>query len=275
MHGVAMVFFVLIPAVPAILGNFVLPLMLGAKDVAFPKINLLSWYIFVIGFLFTVYAMVTGGVDTGWTFYTPYSSRASNTNVMMTGIGVFITGFSSILTGLNFMVTIHRMRAPGLTWFRLPLFVWAIYATSLVQILGTPVIAITVLALAVERVLALRHLRPGARRRPGALPAPVLVLLAPGGLHHDPAADGRDQRGHRLLLAQEHLRLLVRRVLEPGDRHLRLPRVGAPPVRRRHLDLLGDGVLVPDLRRRDSVGGQDLQLDGDAVPAARSGGRRR
>ena len=153
MHGVAMVFFVLIPAVPAILGNFILPLMLGAKDVAFPKLNLLSWYIFVIGFLFTVYAMVAGGVDTGWTFYTPYSSRASNTNVMATGLGVFITGFSSILTGLNFMVTIHRMRAPGLTWFRLPLFVWAVYATSLVQILGTPVIAITVLALAIERFL--------------------------------------------------------------------------------------------------------------------------
>jgi cytochrome c oxidase subunit 1 len=153
MHGVAMVFFVLIPAVPAILGNFILPLMLGAKDVAFPKLNLLSWYIFVIGFLFTVYAMVTGGVDTGWTFYTPYSSRASNSNVMMTGIGVFITGFASILTGLNFMVTIHRMRAPGLTWFRLPLFVWAVYATSLVQILGTPVVAITVLALAIERGL--------------------------------------------------------------------------------------------------------------------------
>jgi cytochrome c oxidase subunit 1 len=153
MHGVVMVFFVLIPAVPAVLGNFVLPLMLGAKDVAFPKINLLSWYVFVCGFLFTVWAMVTGGVDTGWTFYTPYSSRASSTNVMMTGIGVFITGFSSILTGLNFMVTIHRMRAPGLTWFRLPLFVWAIYATSLVQVLATPVIAITVLALAIERGL--------------------------------------------------------------------------------------------------------------------------
>src|SRR6187401_3756790 len=153
MHGVAMVFFVLIPAVPAILGNFVLPLMLGAKDVAFPKLNLLSWYVFVIGFLFTVYAMVTGGVDTGWTFYTPYSSRASNSNVMMTGIGVFITGFSSILTGLNFMVTIHRMRAPGLTWFRLPLFVWALYATSLVQVLGTPVIAITVLMIAMERAV--------------------------------------------------------------------------------------------------------------------------
>jgi cytochrome c oxidase subunit 1 len=153
MHGVAMVFFVLIPAVPAVLGNFALPLMLGAKDVAFPKINLLSWYIFVIGFLFTVWAMVTGGVDTGWTFYTPYSSRVSSTNVMATGLGVFITGFSSILTGLNFMVTIHRMRAPGLTWFRLPLFAWAVYATSLVAILGTPVIAITVLALAIERGL--------------------------------------------------------------------------------------------------------------------------
>jgi cytochrome c oxidase subunit 1 len=153
MHGVMMVFFVLIPAVPAILGNFVLPLQLGAKDVAFPKINLISWYVFVIGMAVTMSAMVYGGVDTGWTFYPPYSSRASSSNVMMTGIGVFITGFSSILTGLNFMVTIHRMRAPGLTWFRLPLFVWAVYATSLVQILGTPVIAITVFALAVERGL--------------------------------------------------------------------------------------------------------------------------
>ena len=167
MHGVAMVFFVLIPAVPAILGNFVLPLMLGAKDVAFPKINLISWYVFVIGFLFTIWAMVTGGVDTGWTFYTPYSSQASSTNVMMTGIGVFIAGFSSILTGLNFMVTIHRMRAPGLTWFRLPLFVWAIYATSLVQILGTPVIAITVLALAIERGLGFGIFNPELGGDPG------------------------------------------------------------------------------------------------------------
>ena len=151
MHGVAMVFFVLIPVVPAILGNFVLPLMIGAKDVAFPKINLLSWYVFVIGFIFTIAAMIIGGVDTGWTFYTPYSSNYSSSNVFMTGIGVFIAGFSSILTGLNFMVTIHRMRAPGMTWFRLPLLVWALYATALVQILATPVIAITVLMLAVER----------------------------------------------------------------------------------------------------------------------------
>src|SRR5262245_62159372 len=153
MHGVMMVFFVLIPAVPAILGNFVLPLMLGAKDVAFPKINLLSWYVFLIGMIFTLGAMVTGGVDTGWTFYPPFSTDGSRSNVMLAGIGVFITGFSSILTGLNFMVTIHRMRAPGLTWFRLPLFVWAIYSTSLVQVLGTPVIAITTLSLAVERFL--------------------------------------------------------------------------------------------------------------------------
>jgi cytochrome c oxidase subunit I len=151
MHGVAMVFFVLVPVVPAVLGNFALPLMIGAKDVAFPKINLLSWYVFVVGFVFTITAMIVGGVDTGWTFYTPYSSNYSSTNVFMTGIGVFIAGFSSILTGLNFMVTIHRMRAPGMTWFRLPLFVWALYATALVQVLATPVIAITVLMMALER----------------------------------------------------------------------------------------------------------------------------
>jgi cytochrome c oxidase subunit 1 len=155
MHGVAMVFFVLIPAVPAVLGNFVLPLMLGAKDVAFPKLNLISWYVFLVGLLFTLAAMVSGGVDTGWTFYPPFSTDASQSNVMLAGLGVFITGFSSILTGLNFMVTIHRMRAPGLTWFRLPLFVWAVYSTSLVAILGTPVVAITVLMLAIERVFGL------------------------------------------------------------------------------------------------------------------------
>jgi cytochrome c oxidase subunit I len=153
MHGIIMVFFFLIPSIPAILGNFMIPMMVGAKDLAFPRINLISWYIYIIGGVWTMYAIVVGGVDTGWTFYTPYSSAASSTNVVATGIGVFITGFSSILTGLNFIVTIHRMRAPGLTWFRLPLFVWAHYATSLVQILGTPVIAITVLLLALERGL--------------------------------------------------------------------------------------------------------------------------
>jgi cytochrome c oxidase subunit 1 len=151
-HGILMVFFFLIPAIPAILGNFLIPIMIGAKDLAFPRINLLSWYIYMVGGLFTLWALMVGGVDTGWTFYTPYSTTFSNGYVMAVGLGIFINGFSSILTGLNFIVTIHTMRAPGMTWFRMPLFVWAHYATSLIFILGTPVIAITVLLLAFERL---------------------------------------------------------------------------------------------------------------------------
>jgi len=151
MHGVIMVFFFLIPSIPAVLGNFLVPPMIGAKDLAFPRINLLSLYIYWIGGVFTLYALATGGIDTGWTFYTPYSATGSNTNVVPVALGVFIAGFSSILTGLNFIVTIHRMRAPGMTWFRMPLFVWAHYATSLIQVLGTPVVAITIVMLFVER----------------------------------------------------------------------------------------------------------------------------
>src|SRR6186713_3550493 len=153
MHGVVMVFFFLIPSIPAVLGNFLIPIMVGAKDLAFPRINLLSWYIYVLGGIFTLVAAMSGGVDTGWTFYTPYSTAAANGHVITAALGVFITGFSSILTGLNFIVTVHRMRAPGMTWFRLPLFVWAHYATSLIMILGTPVIAITVMLVAAERGL--------------------------------------------------------------------------------------------------------------------------
>ena len=151
MHGLIMIFFFLIPAIPSVLGNFLVPMMIGARDLAFPRINLASWYIYTVGGLFTVAATVFGGVDTGWTFYTPYSSTYANTNVILAAMGVFITGFSSILTGLNFIATIHKMRAPGLTWFRLPLFIWAHYATSIIMILGTPVIAITVALVAVER----------------------------------------------------------------------------------------------------------------------------
>ncbi len=151
MHGIVMVFFFLIPSIPAVLGNFLIPPMIGAKDLAFPRINLLSLYILWLGAVFFFYAMLTGGVDTGWTFYTPYSSFSSNANVTAAALGVFISGFSSILTGLNFIVTIHRMRAPGMTWFRLPLFVWAHYATSLIQVLGTPVVAITIVMVFVER----------------------------------------------------------------------------------------------------------------------------
>ena len=142
-HGVVMVFFFLIPSIPATLGNFLIPIMIGARDLAFPKIKLLSWYIYIVGGILAIIALGMGGVDTGWTFYTPYSSTYSNSWVALSVIAVFINGFSSILTGLNFIVTVHTMRAPGMTWHRLPLFVWAHYATSLIQVLGTPVIAIT------------------------------------------------------------------------------------------------------------------------------------
>ena len=160
MHGIVMVFFFLIPSIPAVLGNFFIPMMIGAKDLAFPRLNLLSWYIFVVGGLFTLWAIVHGGVDTGWTFYTPYSTASSSTQVIPAAIGIFITGFSSILTGLNFIVTIHTMRAPGMTWFRLPLFVWGHYATSLIFVLGTPVIAVTLLLVALERILHLGFFDP-------------------------------------------------------------------------------------------------------------------
>jgi len=151
LHGVIMVFLFMIPSIPATLGNFLVPMMIGCKDLAFPKINLLSWYIFMAGGALVMYAMLIGGVDTGWTFYTPFSTSYANSYVILTAVGIFITGFSSILTGLNFIVTIHRMRAPGLTWFRLPLFIWSMYATSIIQVLGTPVIAVTLLLVGVER----------------------------------------------------------------------------------------------------------------------------
>lgn len=151
-HGAIMVFLVIIPSIPAAFGNFVLPMMLGAKDVAFPRLNLASYYIFVIGALFAVAALFLRGADTGWTFYTPYSIQ-TNTTVILVLMGAFIAGFSSILTGLNFIVSIHKLRAPGLSWSRLPLFLWALYATSIIQVLATPVLAITLLLLIMERIL--------------------------------------------------------------------------------------------------------------------------
>ncbi len=160
MHGIIMVFLFLVPSIPAVLGNFLIPLMIGAKDVAFPRVNLLSWYIYMIGGMFIITVLLMGGVDTGWTFYTPFSSSYSNGYVIASGLGIFIAGFSSILTGLNFIVTIHRMRAPGLTWFRLPLFVWAHYATSMIQVLGTPVIAVTLFLLVLERGLHIGFFDP-------------------------------------------------------------------------------------------------------------------
>jgi cytochrome c oxidase subunit I len=155
MHGVVMVFLFIIPSIPAALGNIFLPVQLGTKDVAFPKLNLLSFYIYVFGACFGLYSMVHGGVDTGWTFYTPYSSKFSNSSVIPMLLAAFIMGFSSILTGVNFIATVHKMRAPGLTWRRLPLFIWSLYATSIIQVLATPVLAITLLLLIFERVLKL------------------------------------------------------------------------------------------------------------------------
>jgi len=160
MHGQVMVFFFLIPAVPAVLGNFLIPLMIGAKDLAFPRINLLSWYLYIIGGTLMIYTILNGGVDTGWTFYTPLSTEFLKTNVISAIVGIFFAGFSSILTGLNFIVTIHRMRAPGMTWNRLPLFVWAHYATSIIQVLGTPVVAITIVLVALERLFHLGVFNP-------------------------------------------------------------------------------------------------------------------
>jgi cytochrome c oxidase subunit 1 len=152
MHGIIMVWFFLIPSIPNTLGNFLIPMMLGAKDLAFPKINLASWYVYMFGGAVTVYCLFRGGVDTGWTFYTPFSTTYSTTYVVGAAVGILISGFSSIMTGLNFIATVHRMRAPGLTWFRLPAFIWSMYATSLILVLATPVLAITLLMVAVERI---------------------------------------------------------------------------------------------------------------------------
>ena len=155
LHGAIMVFVFIIPSVPAALGNFFLPLMIGAKDVAFPRLNLASWWIYVFGSIFLIWSIMAGAIDTGWTFYTPYSIGPSdNANAIIAAtLGAFILGFSSILTGVNFVATIHKMRCPGMTWYKMPLFLWAIYATAVIQILATPVLAITLALLVMERLL--------------------------------------------------------------------------------------------------------------------------
>ena len=159
-HGIVMVWFFLVPSIPNTLGNFLLPLMIGAPDVAFPRLNLFSWYLTIAAGAFTVYALVAGGVDTGWTFYTPFSTMFSNSHVLAAAAGVFVVGFASIATGVNFIATTHMLRAPGMTWFRLPLFVWAIYATSIIMVLATPVLAISLLLVIAERWLGLPIFNP-------------------------------------------------------------------------------------------------------------------
>ena len=239
--------------------------MIGAKDLAFPRINLLSWYLYIIGGVMMLHCMLTGGVDTGWTFYTPFSTAFTNTKIVEAGLAIFVAGFSSILTGLNFVVTIHRMRAPGMTWSRLPLFIWAHYATSIIQILGTPVIAITIVLVAVERTLHLGIFDPKLGGDPAALSALVLVLLPSRRLHHDSALDGHRQRDHCLLLAQAHLRIQLRGVFVHRHRRLRIPGLGAPHVRRRNFGLRRAGLFFAELCGGRALGGQSLQLDRNAI----------
>ena len=231
-HGLIMIFFFLAPSIPAVLGNFLIPLMIGAKDVAFPRLNLLSWYIFMAGGTVFLYSVIVGGVDTGWTFYTPLSSTYANSNVMSAAMGVFISGFSSILTGLNFIVTIHTMRAPGLTWFRLPLFLWSLYATSIIFILAMPVIAITMVLLMLERFLHFGFFDPALGGDPilfqhlfwffGHPEVYVLVLPAMGVVSELIRATHSQK---------ENLWLRLRRVFECGHCSSFLPGVGSPHVR--------------------------------------------
>ena len=194
LHGAVMVFSFIIPSIPAALGNIVLPMMLGAKDVAFPRMNLASFYLWIIGTGCLLAAILSGkGLDTGWTFYTPYSID-TNTGVIYATFGAFILGFSSIFTGLNFLVTVNTMRAKNQGWFKLPLFVWSLYATAIIQVLATPVLGITLLMLIAEKTLHIGIFDPKYGGDPVLFQHFFLVLLAPGGLHHDPPSDGRDQR---------------------------------------------------------------------------------
>jgi hypothetical protein len=261
LHGVIMVWFFLVPLIPTTLGNFLLPLMIGAPDVAFPKLNLASWYLTLIGGLFVLAAMATGGLDTGWTFYPPYSPAFAHRNVAVAVTGVIVAGFGTIATGVNFVATTHTLRAPGMTWFRLPLLVWALYATSLVMILATPVLAMMLGPLV--RPAGVRRL---SRRRPAAFPAPLLVLLASSSLHDDPAGVRGHHGGHCPLRAQTRVRLYSDGLLDPCDRDHRLRRLGAPHVRVWPVGLREPRFFVPLLHGRRPVGDQGVQLDGDALP---------
>ena len=265
MHGIIMLFFFLIPSIPSVLGNFLLPLMLGARDLAFPKLNLASWYIYLIGATFTLWAILQGGVDTGWTFYTPYSSTYSNSYVMLAAVGIMILGFSSILTGLNFVVTVHKMRAPGLTWFRLPLFVWSIYATSIIMLLGTPVITITLMLVGIERVLHVGIFDPRLGGDPILFqhlfwfyshPAVYIMILPSMGVVSEVVST---------FYAQRSVRLQSRCLCQHGHCDSRVSRLGPPyvclgPVRLCRVDFLPAILSGCGSFRRQSV-----QLDCDAL----------
>ena len=217
LHGAVMIFLFIIPGIPAALGNFVLPLMLGAKDVAFPRLNLASFYLWVGGAIFFLMALAIGGLDTGWTFYTPYSTTTSGTVVAAT-VGAFILGFSSIFTGMNFIVTIHTMRPPGMTWFKMPLFLWALYATAIIQVLATPVLGITLLLLTAEKLFDIGIFDPKLGGDPVLFQHFFWFYSPSGRLHHDPAGHGHHQRVDLGLQPQAHLRLPVHRLQQHRHR---------------------------------------------------------
>ena len=243
-HGIIMVFFFLVPIAPAVLGNFLIPLMIGARDVAFPRLNLASWYLFVIGGCFELYMMISGGVDTGWTFTTPLSTHYVNTHVIGAAMGIFIAGFSSILTGLNFIVTIHRMRAPGMTWFRLPLFIWSYYATSIIFVLATPVVAMSMVLIVLERVTGHRHLRSDEGWRSASISASLLVLFSSRRVCHDPARYGSYIGSHSMLLPKAGLRIYRRRVLLGVHCSLQLLCLGPSHVHHGHIELFRAGIFL-------------------------------
>ena len=234
-----MVWFFLIPSIPNTLGNFVLPMAIGAKDLAFPKLNLASWYVFMLGAAVTIYALFRGGVDTGWTFYTPFSTTYSTTYVTAAAIGIFINGFSSIMTGLNFIATVHRMRAPGLTWYKLPIFVWSHYATSIIFVLATPVLAITLLMVAVERIFQVGIFDPRLGGDPVLFqhlfwfyshPAVYIMVLPAMAVVSEIIPTFR---------AQTALRLQSCCLFEHCDRNARIPGLGTSHVCGRHFRLFG------------------------------------
>ena len=265
MHGVIMVWFFLVPAVPVTLGNFIIPLMLGARDLAFPRLNLFSWYLFMIGGAVTLWALFAGGLDTGWTFYTPLSTGYAKGQVVMAVVGIFISGFSSIATGLNFILTIHQLRAPGLTWYRLPVFIWSMYSLSVLLVLATPVLAITLVLLAFERLFHIGVFDPAIGGDPLLFqhlfwfyshPAVYMMILPGFGVVSEIIP---------VFCAQAALRLQVRRLGERVDRGHQLLRVGPSHVRGGHLAVLGGAVLHPQLSGRRAVGHQGVQLAGHAA----------
>ncbi len=275
LHGIMMIFLFIIPGLPAVFGNFMLPLLIGAKDVFFPRLNLLSWYLFITGGLLALVSVFLpgGAADTGWTFYVPYSIRTS-TNVIPALMAAFILGFSSIVTGLNFITTIHRMRAPGMDWFKMPLFVWSLYATAWVQVLATPIIGITLLLVAIERWFGVGIFDPALGGDPVLYQHLFLDLLPPGCVHYDSSRSWSGLRNHPCIRAPDDFRVQVHRILKHRHCPGRLAGLGPPHVYRRHEQYRHVCLLAADVPRINSERNQDFQLDCHAVQRVHSCSKR-